>query len=58
MFKLNLDKEWDFISNEVHNKKHYKQNPIKRELLATLQIQLSQNKLCSYYELKKLYLSY
>ncbi len=40
MENLNLNKEWNFIANEIHNEKPNKKNLSKRELLLFLQVLL------------------
>lgn len=41
MKKINFDKEWAFIQDEIHKEKPTKDNLVKRELLFILQILLS-----------------
>lgn len=40
MEKINLDKEWTFIKDEIHKKNPMKNNLLKRELLFILHILL------------------
>jgi hypothetical protein len=51
------DKEWDFITQEVHRESPNPRNLPQRELLLTLQIVLPAN-IALYRELKQIYLKY
>ena len=60
MEKMNLDKEWVFIKDEIHKEKPIKNNILKRELLFILQILLSNTnsfKRSIYFKSKNRYLS-
>ena len=60
MKKMNLNKEWNFIKNEIHKDKPTKNNLLKRELLFILQILLSNINSFNrsiYFKSKKRYLS-
>ncbi|TSC74678.1 MAG: hypothetical protein G01um101433_1030 [Parcubacteria group bacterium Gr01-1014_33] len=51
----NLNREWEFVTAETHNKK-FRKNLIKSEMLFGLQILLSKAEMKNYFGLKKLYL--
>lgn len=60
MEKMNLDKEWAFIKDEIHKEKPIKNNLLKRELLFILQILLSNTNSFNhsiYFKSKNRYLS-
>ena len=60
MEKINLDKEWIFIKEEIHKIRSIKDNFLKRELLFILQILLSNPNsfnLSIYFKSKNKYLS-
>ena len=60
MEKINLDKEWIFIKEEIHRIRSIKDNFLKRELLFILQILLSNPNsfnLSIYFKSKNKYLS-
>ncbi|MDR3244042.1 MAG: hypothetical protein LBT79_04770 [Elusimicrobiota bacterium] len=52
----NLDKEWKFITTEVHREKPNKRNLLKRNVLFTMQILLTQRNTYIYSKLKEIYL--
>lgn len=52
---ININKEWDFIIQETHLQKPTNDNLIKREMLFTLQILLSNSNLVNYSSLKTKY---
>jgi hypothetical protein len=54
MDKSNLNREWDFITEETH-KKFRKSDTLKREILFVLQILLSKLEIQNYFTLKKIY---
>ncbi len=60
MKEMNLNEEWVFIKDEIHKEKPTKNNLLKRELLFTLQILLSNINFLNnsiYFKSKKMYLS-
>lgn len=57
MEQINFDSEWNFITNEIHKEKAMKENLIKRELLFTLQVLLSEENIVIYKKTKDSYLN-
>lgn len=59
MGNINLNNEWNFITTEIHKEKPSKKNLAKRELLFTLELQLSKLSVSKnekfYKELKEIY---
>ncbi|OFX40328.1 MAG: hypothetical protein A2X08_07680 [Bacteroidetes bacterium GWA2_32_17] len=59
MERLNFNKEWDFITTEIHKEIPNKKKLVKRELLFTLELQLSKLYISKderfYKELKEIY---
>ena len=53
---MNQEKEWRFITKEIHREKADKNNIVKRELLFVLEILLSKNSPI-YSKAKKTYLN-
>ncbi len=55
MDNFNFEREWKFITAEIHNKKLRKTNLIKGEILFSLQILLGKMEKKNYLALKKIY---
>lgn len=55
MNNFNPEREWEFITAEVHSKKARKMSEMKREILLVLQILLGKMEIKNYLALKKIY---
>ncbi len=55
MNNFNFNREWKFITAEIHKRKSRKTNLIKREILFGLQILLSKMERKNYFALKEIY---
>jgi len=55
MNNFNLEREWNFIINEIHSRRFKKTNLIKKETLFAMEVLLCKLMIKTYLTLKRIY---